>query len=127
MTSPCQKRILVIDDEVNVRLVVQACLENLQGWFVLLAASAEEGLMLAETEKPDAILLDGMMPGMDGTSFLRELQARPAIRSIPVIFLTAIASLTEPEHYLKLGAKGAIVKPFNPFTLTAQITEILHW
>lgn len=127
MTSPSQKHILVIDDEINVRIVVQACLENLQGWSVVLAASAEAGLRLAEAEQPDAILLDGMMPAMDGVAFLRELQTRPEIRSIPVIFLTAKSSLTEPEVYRKLGASGAIAKPFNPLTLPNQITEILRW
>jgi CheY-like chemotaxis protein len=117
----------VVDDEANVRCVVQACLENLAGWEVLLAASGQEGLVIANIEQPDAILLDGMMPEMDGIAFLQHLQANPAINSIPVVFLTAKASLTVPTCYLPLGAKGAIAKPFNPLTLATQIANILGW
>jgi len=127
MQSHTKKRILLIDDEVNVRTVVQACLEHLGGWEVLLAASGQEGLAGAEAEQPDAILLDGMMPGMDGVMFLRQLRGNPAINSIPVVFLTAKASLTEPKRYLELGAKGAIAKPFDPLTLASEIAMALNW
>jgi CheY-like chemotaxis protein len=121
------KRILVIDDEANVRIVVRTCLEILGEWEVLLAASGYEGLFLAQTERPDAILLDVMMPRMDGVAFVRELQANPELRAIPVVFLTAQADLTQPREFQALGVKGAIAKPFNPLTLHEQIATSLGW
>lgn len=121
------KRILVIDDEANVRMVVRTCLEILGEWEVLLAASGQEGLLLAQTERPDAILLDVMMPGMDGVAFVRELQAKPELQAIPVVFLTAKAELTQPRQFQALGVRGAIAKPFNPLTLHDQIATSLGW
>lgn len=94
---------------------------------MLTAASSKEGLVKAEAEQPDAILLDIMMPGMDGLAFLQRQQAIPAIQSIPVIFLTANVELTEPEQFLNLGVKAAIAKPFNPLSLTSQIAKALDW
>jgi CheY-like chemotaxis protein len=127
MEPVAPKRILVIDDEANVRIVVRTCLEILREWEVLLAASGHEGLLLAQTERPDAILLDVMMPGMDGVAFVRELQANPKVRAIPVVFLTAKAELTQPRQFQALGVKGAIAKPFNPLTLHDQIAISLGW
>lgn len=121
------KCLLLIDDEPSIRLVVQTCLENLGGWIVLPAASAREGLVKAETHQPDAILLDVMMPEMDGIAFLKQLQANFAINSIPVILITAKAGMTEPERYRSVGAIGAIAKPFNPFTLAEQVASFLDW
>ena len=121
------KRILFIDDELNVRQVVKACLETLGGWNVLLAASGQEGLLMAMSEQPDAILLDVMMPDMDGLACLRQLQSEPVTGSIPVVFLTARLSLTEPRRFQELGVKGAIAKPFNSLTLVPQIAKALDW
>jgi CheY-like chemotaxis protein len=121
------KRILFIDDELHVRQVVKVCLETLGGWNVLLAASGSEGLLKAITEKPDAILLDVMMPGMDGLALLQKLQENPGTKSIPVVFLTARLSLTEPQRFQELGVKGAIAKPFNSLTLVPQIANALSW
>ncbi|NEQ28884.1 MAG: response regulator [Microcoleus sp. SIO2G3] len=127
MESLAPKRILVIDDEVNVRIVVRTCLEILGEWEVLLAASGQEGLLLAEAERPNAILLDVMMPGMDGVAFVRELQANAELQAIPVVFLTAKADLTQPRQFQALGVRGAIAKPFNPLTLHDQIATSLGW
>jgi CheY-like chemotaxis protein len=121
------KGILFIDDELHVRQVVKACLEALGGWNVSLAASGQEGLVKAISEKPDAILLDVMMPGMDGLALLRELKANPVTESIPVVFLTARLSLTEPQRFQELGVQGAIAKPFNSLTLVPQIAKTLGW
>ena len=121
------KQILLIDDEVSVRYVVQVCLETFGGWDVLLAASGQEGLAIAKAQQPDAILLDGTMPEMDGVTFLSKLRADPEICSIPVIFLTARMSLLEPHQFAAIGAKGAIAKPFEPLVLATQIAEILGW
>ena len=126
-TKIAAKRILFIDDELHVRQVVKACLEVLGGWKVLLAASSQEGLVLAMSEKPDAILLDVMMPEMDGLDLLQLLKVNPITQSIPVVFLTARLSLTEPQRFQELGVKGAIAKPFNSLTLVPQIAKALGW
>ena len=121
------KRILFIDDELHVRQVVKACLETLGGWDVLLAASGQEGLVKAVSHRPNAILLDVMMPEMDGLDLLQQLKANPVTQSIPVVFLTARLSLTEPQRFQELGVKGAIAKPFNSLTLVPQIAKALGW
>ncbi len=121
------KRILFIDDESHIRQVVKACLESLGGWNVLLAASGQEGLSKAVSEQPDAILLDVMMPEMDGLVLLKKLQTNSVTQSIPVVFLTARQSLTEPQRFQALGVKGAIAKPFNSLTLVPQIANALGW
>ncbi len=127
MTTLTSKRILFIDDELHVRQVVKACLESLGGWNVLLASSGQEGLVKAISEKPDAILLDVMMPGMDGLILLQQLKGNPVTVSIPVVFLTARHSLAEPHRLQALGVKGAITKPFNSLTLVPQIANALGW
>ncbi|MFB2937448.1 response regulator [Aerosakkonemataceae cyanobacterium BLCC-F154] len=121
------KRILIVEDEPNLRRLVQTCLETLGEWEVIQAASGYEGLLLAEREKPDAVLLDAMMPEMDGITFLQTLLTTPEIQTIPVVFLTAKEDLIEPESYLPLGARGAIAKPFNPLTLHHQVAAFLGW
>lgn len=126
-TAIATKRILFIDDELHVRQVVKACLEALGGWNVSLAASGQEGLVKAVSEKPDAILLDVMMPGMDGLALLQELKSNPVTQSIPVVFLTARLSFTETQRFQELGVKGAIAKPFNSLTLVPQIANALGW
>lgn len=121
------KRILLIDDEPDVRRVVQTCLEKLAHWTTISAASGAEGLLKAYTEKPDAIVLDIMMPEMNGYMFLDALLTKPETRSIPVVFLTAKADLSELREYEELGVKGTISKPFNPLTLHRDISTVLNW
>jgi CheY-like chemotaxis protein len=121
------KRILIVDDEVHVREVVQTCLETLGGWDVLSVASGREGLLEAEAEQPDAILLDVMMPEMDGLAFLRQLRSNRATQDIPVVLLTAMAHRFNQQQLTELGVRGAIAKPFNPVLLTDQIARILGW
>lgn len=127
MDTITPKRILFIDDELSIRTIVQACLESLGGWQVLLAASGQEGIIKAISEQPDMILLDVMMPEMDGLEVLKKLQATSSTQSIPVIFLTVRRSLTEPQRFQELGVKGAIAKPFNSLTLVPQIANTLGW
>jgi CheY-like chemotaxis protein len=122
-----QKRVLVVDDEESIRLVVQSCLEDMAGWEVLAAPSGAVGLEIALAEQPDAIVLDVMMPGMDGLSFLSRQQTDPQIRNIPTILLTAKVDLLKPDRYLAYGAVGAIAKPFDPLQLILQIEEFLQW
>lgn len=127
MVALANKQILVIDQEPNMRQIVQTCLKTLGGWDVILAESGQEGLNKAETTQPDAILLEGMMTEMKLEDLFEKLQSNPKTKSIPVIFLTEKPSLTERHRFLALGAVGAISKPFDPLTLVSQIAAILNW
>jgi len=120
-------KILVIDDEADIRAVSRMSLERVGGWTVLLAESGERGLEVAERERPDAILLDVMMPGMDGPATITRLKGSPATREIPVVFLTAKLQTTDRKRYEELGSEGLISKPFNPMTLPEEIGSILGW
>ncbi|MBC8122575.1 MAG: response regulator [Gemmatimonadaceae bacterium] len=121
------KRVLVIDDEADIREVIQTCLELMEGWDVLLAGSGEEGLMSAQSKQPDAVLLDVMMPEMDGVATFKQLQANRETRQIPVLLLTAKVQPTDRQRFAALGVVGVITKPFDPLTLTAQIKALLQW
>lgn len=121
------KRILVIDDDDGIREIAQFSLEAAAGWEVLTAASGSEGLATAEAEQPDAILLDVMMPDMDGPTTFRQLQANAATQHIPTILLTAKAKISEQQQFIDLGVTGVITKPFTAMDLVEQIRNILHW
>jgi CheY-like chemotaxis protein len=121
------RRILLIDDEPDVRRVIQTCLEKIARWTVIVAASGEEGLHKAATECPDAIVLDFMMLEMDGYQVLAALLVEPNTRSIPVVLLTAKADFLQPRQYQALGVKGIIGKPFSPLTLHREIANALGW
>lgn len=121
------KTILLIDDEASIRELVQACLSDLAGWEVLTAASAQEGLYRLDSERPDAILLDVLMPGMNVTTFLHKLHKNPHIKLTPVILLSVRARWFTPQKLQQLGVVNAIAKPFNPVTLHTLIANALQW
>jgi CheY-like chemotaxis protein len=121
------RRILVIDDENDVREVTQLSLEILGGWTVLTARSGKEGIDTAIAEQPEAILLDVMMPEMDGPTTLQQLQANTTTRHIPVIFLTGKVQATDQRRFAELGATAFIAKPFDPITLVSQVAAALGW
>ncbi len=121
------KRILVIEDEDDIREVTKLSLEMGAGWEVLTARSGPEGLARAVAEQPDAILLDAMMPDMDGATTFEKLQAGEATRQIPVIFLTAKVQPADRRRYADLGVAAVIAKPFDPVKLPAQVAEVLGW
>jgi len=127
MVGPVAKRVLYIDDEPSMQLIVKTCLQTLGGWEVEVAESGAEGLVKAEELKPDAIILDVMMPGMDGVACLEQLRLNAKTQAIPVVFLTSKWTITEGYRFLALGAVGAIAKPFNPLTLVPQIANFLGW
>jgi CheY-like chemotaxis protein len=127
MAAMTTKRILVIDNEQYIQEVAQICLETTVGWDVLMAGSGREGLLKAQTEQPDAILLDVMMPDMDGVTTFEKLQANPATQHIPVILLTAKVQASDRRRYAQLGMKAAIAKPFNPLELASQVAQALGW
>lgn len=121
------KRVLIIDDEDDIREVAQASLELMAGLDVIVACSSQEGLTKAEVEQPDAILLDVMLPGMDGLTVFKHLQANPATRHIPVILLTAKVQISDQQRFNELGVKAMIAKPFKPAKLAHQLLEVLGW
>jgi len=116
-------RILVVDDvEANVRLL-EAKL-TLEYYDVLTCHDGATAITLAGAEQPDLILLDVMMPGMDGPQTLLRLRERIDLERIPVTFMTAKVQPSEIEHLRKLGARDVIVKPFDPMQLAEQIRSI---
>lgn len=121
------KRILIIDDEDDIREVAQLSLEAVGHWQVLTARSAREGLTCAGAERPDAILLDVMMPDMDGPATLQQLRTNPATQSIPIIFLTAKVQSADRRRFAELGVQAVISKPFDPMRLAEQIATALGW
>ena len=122
-----QKRILVVDDDDGIREVIQICLEAIAGWQVIAAASGQEALTKAKEQQPDAILLDVMMPKMDGLNTFEKLQISDRTKDIPTIFLTAKVKMSEQKKLKVLGVAGVIVKPFEPYSLVTQIKNILDW
>jgi CheY-like chemotaxis protein len=121
------KLILVIEDDLDIQVVVKSCLNKLGGWEVVQAISGAAGIQQAQSCAPDAILLDMMMPDMDGLSVLQRLQAESSTQSIPVILLTAKVEFNQPQAYEPLQLAGVITKPFDPLQLVQQMVEILHW
>ncbi len=121
------RRVLIIDDEEDIREVARISLEMVGGWHVLAASSAQEGLAAADREKPDVILLDVMMPHLDGPGTFQKLRANPATCEIPVILMTAKVQAADQRRFQELGVTGVLAKPFDPMKLPAQIAAILGW
>jgi two-component system, OmpR family, response regulator len=118
------KRILYVEDEPDIRLVAKMALEAVGGYQVFDCASGLEALAMAPGAKPDLLLLDVMMPGMDGPSTLKALRETFAIDDTPVIFMTAKVQAAEVAQYKALGALDVIAKPFDPMQVSAQIERI---
>jgi DNA-binding response OmpR family regulator len=116
--------VLVIDDEAPIRLLCRVNLEA-EGTAVLEAENGEAGLELARRELPDAILLDVMMPGLDGWTVAQRLLEDPATRRIPIIFLTARADIRDRARGIGVGGLDYITKPFNPVDLAALVTDVV--
>lgn len=119
------KRILIIDGEADIREATQICLEITGQWEVLKACNGPEGIAIAMDEIPDAILLDIMMPEMDGLTILKKPQENSKTREIPVIVLTAKAQSSEQRHFNQLNVSSVIAKPYDPMTLSDQISLVL--
>ena len=118
-------RVLVIDDEAPIRLLCRVNLEA-EGMEVLEAEDGPKGLEKARTDNPDVVLLDVMMPGLDGWRVAEELLEDPSTSGIPIIFLTARAELRDRARGLDIGGLDYITKPFNPVELAPIVRELLE-
>lgn len=122
--SQTLEKILYVEDDPDIQTIALMVLETISGFKVKPCSSGAEALAAAETFKPDLILLDVMMPGMDGPATLSELRKFPQLVNTPVVFMTAKVQPQEVQGYLDLGAVGVIAKPFDPMTLTQQLNSI---
>ena len=121
------RKILIIDDEDDIREVAALSLESVAGWDIVTANCGAQGIARAAEHRPDAILLDVMMPGMDGPTTFRELQKNPSTAKIPVLLLTAKVQATDQRRFADLGVRAVLFKPFDPMTLSMQIENVLGW
>jgi len=121
------RKILIIDDEDDIREVASLSLQTVAGWDVIVASSGAQGVARASEQRPDAILLDVMMPGMDGPTTFRELRKNPATAGIPVLLLTAKVQGSDQRRFADLGVQAILFKPFDPLTLSSQISSALGW
>src|SRR3984957_17980029 len=118
--------VLYVDDDADICSVVQATLRLVPGLQVETADSGERAIDLAHELRPDLVLMDVMMPGLDGPSTLRRMRQSILLAGIPVIFLTAKVLPAEISQFLQLGAIGVIVKPFDPLKLYADLVALWH-
>lgn len=118
------QKILLVEDEPDIRAVAEIALESVGGFSVRLCADGAAALAALPEFAPDLVMLDVMMPGMDGPATLAELRKLPEGAAVPVIFMTAKVQQSEIEGYRKLGAAGVIAKPFDPMTLAERVREI---
>ena len=121
------KQILIVDDDYTVRATVELSLEVTTDWEISTAGSGKECLSLAQTKHPDLILLDVMMPDLDGIEVLRQLRNNNTTQAIPVIFLTAKTLFKEQKQFKNLKVQGIIPKPFDAMNLGKQICLLLNW
>jgi two-component system, OmpR family, response regulator len=121
---PRLKRIMCVDDERDILDVAQLCLETVSGFEVKTCTSGQEALTKVEAFAPDLILLDVMMPGMNGPETLADLRKKVALNGVPIVFMTARIQSSEIKAYLKLGAAGVIPKPFDPMALSSDVERI---
>ncbi len=122
--------VLIVDDEPDIREVARMSLEAVAGWRVLSAASGAEALELALDGEVEAVLLDAMMPELDGPATLarlREREREEGREELPVIMLTAKTQGFGPDRIAEIGAQGLIAKPFDPMTLGRQVEATLGW
>lgn len=121
------RTVLVVDDDDAIRDITALALETVGGLAVVTADGGAAALDEARRHRPDAVLLDVMMPGMDGPTTFRHLQADLELRVIPVVLLTAKVQAGERHGWEELGVTGVIAKPFDPMTLSAQLAALLGW
>ena len=121
------KTVLLVDDEDDIREVAQMSLEVTAGWNIEGANCGNDGIERAIELKPDAILLDVMMPDMDGPTTFKKMKEIPELVGIPVILMTAKVQASDMEYFSEIGVSGVIPKPFDPMSLADRVRDILKW
>ena len=121
------RSVLIIDDEDDIREVAALSLEATSDWVIHTAGSGREGIAAAAERQPDAILMDVMMPGMDGPTTFRAMQHTDSVSHIPVVLLTAKVQGVDQRRFAGLGVAGVLFKPFDPITLASQLSQVLGW
>ena len=124
MTKPELHKILFVEDEPDIQIIARLALERVGGFQVEICSTGLEALERVTSFAPDLVLLDVMMPGMDGPDTLKALHNQSSTAHLPVIFMTAKVQPTEVAEYRTMGALDVIAKPFDPMTLSATIREI---
>ncbi len=125
VTDVTLNKVLYVEDDPDIRAIAELALQDVGGFNAALCSSGQQALQVAPEFEPDLILLDVMMPEMDGPETMRRLKSLDATRSTPVIFMTARIQNSEIEEYLALGAIGVIPKPFDPMTLADEIRTLV--
>lgn len=120
-TLPPRSHILCADDDADMRMILEVALGTVGGWRVTLCADGEEALAAARADRPDLILLDAQMAGIDGRGTIALLRADAALADIPVVFVTGSAEPADVAEFHRLGALGVLAKPFNPLDVPARI------
>lgn len=118
------QRVLLVEDELDIQMVARLALEDVGGFEVKVCDSGEQALAEAPSFRPQLVLLDYMMPGMNGRHTLEAFAAEPRLAEVPIVFLTARAQLDEVAEYHQLGASGVIIKPFDPMSLAQQVQAV---
>jgi CheY-like chemotaxis protein len=121
------RHVLLVDDDEAIRMVARLGLERVGGWSVATAAGSDEALDAVDDRWPDAVLLDVMMPGLDGPHTLARLRDLDGGEDLPVVFLTAKMQPDEVARLRGLGVAGVLGKPFDPMTLPGQVADVLGW
>ena len=114
-------KVLLVDDDPDIRRIGHLCLKSIGKFDVAIAASGTEGIEIARKLVPDIILLDMMMPVMDGVTTFKQLRSIDVLASVPVVFFTAKVQRDEIDALVALGAAGVIRKPFDPMTLATEV------
>lgn len=118
------QHVLCVEDEPDIRLIAQLALETVGGLRVSLCAAGGEAVEAARRERPDLVVLDVMMPGLDGPGTLKALREDPDTAALPVVFMTAKVQPAEVSQLMALGALAVVAKPFDPMQLAGQLREI---
>ncbi len=118
-------RVVLIDDDPDLRSLIKLTLEFTAGWHVTTAEDGASGIQTVVAERPDVVVVDLMMPGMDGYEVCQRLKREPATAGIPVVLLTARKELDE-EQLARVGAAGVVFKPFEPERLAQRVRELVE-
>lgn len=124
MNESALRKILYVEDEPDIQTIARLALEEIGGFDMQICTTGGEAMEVAEEYGPDLIILDVMMPGMDGPTTLAELRKKPALRDVPALFMTAKVQPQELEQLRAQGAEEVIAKPFDPMTLADAVREI---